>query len=134
MSNFKQFLAIFLIYCFLDLRLSQRCGRNINISPRIIGGKDSGNLKWPWMVKITPYFKVRPNYYKSYSCGATLLSNKWVMTAAHCLVKKHYTLAKIEIIAGDFNLEDNSGYEVKRYAKKVSLGLYFNLDNNYFPN
>lgn len=49
---------------------------------RIVGGEEAAAGEWPWMTAMfhsqgqgqAPYFK----------CGATLLSDKWVATAAHC--------------------------------------------------
>ena len=51
-------------------------------SKRIVGGEEAIAGEWPWMTALfhdqgtgdKPYFK----------CGATLLSDKWVATAAHC--------------------------------------------------
>uniref|UniRef100_A0A8C5WF19 Peptidase S1 domain-containing protein n=1 Tax=Leptobrachium leishanense TaxID=445787 RepID=A0A8C5WF19_9ANUR len=51
------------------------CGRPV-ISDRIVGGKDARKGKWPWQVLLQ--FKKLP------VCGGSLLSESWVMTAAHC--------------------------------------------------
>lgn len=46
------------------------------ISSRIVGGTDSADNAWPWMVYIQagPYF-----------CGGTLIDENTVLTAAHCV-------------------------------------------------
>jgi hypothetical protein len=74
---------IFLLVNILDLYAIEKCG----IKPkhdfdfwRIVGGHDAKPGSWPWMVNLRlksgPSFKV---------CAGTLINNKWILTAAHCL-------------------------------------------------
>jgi secreted trypsin-like serine protease len=44
---------------------------------RIVGGKEAKPNSWPWQVQI--------RYNGGHYCGASLLSNDWIITAAHCL-------------------------------------------------
>lgn len=44
---------------------------------RVVGGTDSPKGAWPWMVSL--YFRGR------HVCGATLIDNEWLITAAHCV-------------------------------------------------
>lgn len=43
---------------------------------RIVGGVDSQQGEWPWVVAI-----MREGLF---ICGGTLLSSRWVLSAAHC--------------------------------------------------
>ncbi|KAH0626590.1 hypothetical protein JD844_001664 [Phrynosoma platyrhinos] len=52
------------------------CGRPQMASPRIIGGNNAKEGEWPWQVSI------RQN--RGHLCGGSLISNQWVVTAAHC--------------------------------------------------
>ena len=45
--------------------------------PYIIGGHDSTPGKWPWQASL--------QYYGSHYCGASLINNRWLVTAAHCV-------------------------------------------------
>ena len=45
----------------------------------IIGGRDALEGAWPWMIAVV--WKSSPN---RISCGASLLSSQWALTAAHC--------------------------------------------------
>ncbi|XP_026328499.1 vitamin K-dependent protein C [Hyposmocoma kahamanoa] len=48
---------------------------------RIIGGRPAPPGKWPWQVAVL-------NQYKEAFCGGTLISLRWVVTAAHCVRRK----------------------------------------------
>ncbi|KAI0238013.1 Transmembrane protease serine 3 [Lamellibrachia satsuma] len=43
----------------------------------IVGGKEAAPHSWPWMVTLT--------YYTMHMCGAVILNERWVITAAHCI-------------------------------------------------
>lgn len=44
---------------------------------RIVGGQDAEKGEFPWMVSLTRH--------GGHFCGGTIISNKFVMTAGHCL-------------------------------------------------
>ncbi|XP_022097599.1 uncharacterized protein LOC110983038 [Acanthaster planci] len=44
---------------------------------RIIGGQDASPGEWPWMLAI-----LDADY--DFRCGASLINNRWAITAAHC--------------------------------------------------
>ncbi|CAG4937724.1 unnamed protein product [Colias eurytheme] len=50
---------------------------------RIIGGRPAPPGKWIWQVAVL-------NRYKEAFCGGTLISLRWVVTAAHCVRKRLY--------------------------------------------
>ncbi|XP_015330836.1 serine protease 48 isoform X1 [Bos taurus] len=52
------------------------CGRPV-YSGRVVGGKDAAATRWPWQVSL--------QLSNSHVCGGSLLSDRWIVTAAHCL-------------------------------------------------
>lgn len=43
---------------------------------RIVGGEEARPYSWPWQVQV--------RYYNSHSCGASLISEDFILCAAHC--------------------------------------------------
>ena len=65
-------------------RIAAQCGLRPksledNEIKRITGGQESVPGAWPWMAAI---FTNDPKGY--FKCGASLISDRWIVTAAHC--------------------------------------------------
>merc|ERR1712236_48207 len=62
-----------------------QCGRkqtgNQESGDYIINGQQADNNEYPWMVLLAPKREIidRDNY-----CGGSLISDQWILTAAHC--------------------------------------------------
>ncbi|XP_029452689.1 transmembrane protease serine 12-like [Rhinatrema bivittatum] len=58
---------------------------DMSTGSRIVGGHDALPGAWPWQVSLQVFDHL--NGYRHY-CGGTLISNNWVLTAAHCFITK----------------------------------------------
>jgi secreted trypsin-like serine protease len=68
----------------------------------IVGGADVEEGKYPFMVGLIEAQET--NLVKAIECGATVIGERWVMTAGHCIAS--YKPEELEILVGTYNLEN----------------------------
>merc|ERR1712079_245913 len=66
------------------------------IEDRIVGGHEAAHHEWPWQVALF--------IDDAWFCGGALISDEWVMTAAHCADGASY----FDIMAGAHNVRASS--------------------------
>ncbi|XP_042554078.1 LOW QUALITY PROTEIN: brain-specific serine protease 4-like [Dipodomys spectabilis] len=71
------------------------CGRPRRLD-RVVGGQDSGDAEWPWVVSI------RKN--GTHHCAGSLLTRRWVVTAAHCFKGYLEQLSLFSVLLGAWKL------------------------------
>jgi len=71
---------------------------------RIIGGRTADSSAWPWMAGLI--FK-RSDSSHSFFCGASLIAENWVLTAAHCVFYKNRL--SFDVIINQAQLENGNG-------------------------
>ncbi|KAM5232177.1 serine protease 44-like [Hipposideros larvatus] len=74
------------------------CGHR---SMRIVGGRPASEKKWPWQVSLQTN--------DQHVCGGSLIANRWVLTAAHCI----YGHLDYMVMVGDINVKHASKTAVK---------------------
>lgn len=73
---------------------------------RIINGKKIGRIRMPWMVYIVSSYKVKPRLFKQLGCGGTILSSKFILTAAHCVHFGHRRPVAVDVRYNSTYLEE----------------------------
>ncbi len=87
------------------------------VQPRIVGGCESATSAHPWMVALATKLASNNGTYEwtNSFCGATLVNERWVMTAAHCLsymsssVEVDFAPADLEVYIGTTRLDSGQG-------------------------
>lgn len=99
------------------------------ISSRIVGGTEADPADWPWMVALV-YSGTSSNYYAQF-CGASLISSKWVVTAAHCLTddsgNQSVFPSDLEVLTGAHNLTTGEGERIP--VKRIIIHPSYDASN-----
>ena len=105
------------------------CSNQSQLYSRIIGGQNAREGTWAWIVAL----RVRNRFY----CAGSILSNDWILTAAHCLsflddFQTHVIRinpSEITVHAGSIHLREET--QVRRVVKII---LHPNFDEPTFNN
>uniref|UniRef100_A0A7N6AT25 Peptidase S1 domain-containing protein n=1 Tax=Anabas testudineus TaxID=64144 RepID=A0A7N6AT25_ANATE len=107
---------IFLLCTVLTGSWAQDCGV-APLNTKIVGGVDASAGSWPWQVRL--------HYNGSYTCGGTLISNQWVLTAAQCTIEMN-SMSLWTLYFGRVNQSDPNIYEVNRTVSQVIVNPDYN--------
>lgn len=77
---------------------------------RIVGGKDASDGEFPYQISL--------QFKNQHFCGGSLISESWIVTAAHCKVDG---LDPIEAVAGEHDLSSDSGDEQRRSVTEFTI-------------
>ncbi|XP_078054920.1 transmembrane protease serine 9 isoform X2 [Mustelus asterias] len=92
------------------------CGTPL-ISNRIVGGKAATIEEWPWQVDLSIVGI-------GHDCGATVVANTWLISAAHCFLGSPDP-TNWEVILGTMFRDDQSSAAVKRKLKRIIVHPLF---------
>lgn len=94
---FRMKLLFHLLLCALSISIAFGCKCGIESgSKRIIGGRVSRPLRYPWMAGILVQ--------DSTFCGGSLISDRFILTAAHCVA--NVSLSQIRVTLGAHDVTD----------------------------
>ncbi|XP_054479655.1 coagulation factor VII [Anoplopoma fimbria] len=93
------------------------CGLPLNtLTPRVINGETCPKGLCPWQALIRDR--------KVFTCGAIVLSDRWLLTAAHCVWRK--PAAFFNVTVGEHDLDKVEGTEQSRRVVKVLIHHGYN--------
>ncbi|MFT5046086.1 MAG: hypothetical protein ACI8UP_003064 [Porticoccaceae bacterium] len=103
---------------------------DVAVQSRIVGGNVAEDGEWPSLVAlIMP--GVEPLKFRQF-CGGSVIADRWVLTAAHCLFNvdgSPTTADQIRIVAGINNLNDVAAVE----TVVTNIFVHPQYDNPVFP-
>nr|KAF6420823.1 myosin light chain 3 [Molossus molossus] len=76
---------------------------------RVVGGRPAAQKKWPWQVSL------RIN--DEHVCGGSLIADRWVLTAAHCIFGYEEYMVKI----GDIRLNQASTLAIEVPVRDIVI-------------
>ncbi|XP_068829713.1 putative serine protease 47 [Capricornis sumatraensis] len=88
-------------------RVSTVCGKS-KVMGRIYGGRDVEAGQWPWQASLRSQ--------GSHICGAVLINSSWLLSAAHCFLKKSKAPENYQVLLGSTQL-----YQHTPQTREVSV-------------
>ncbi|XP_038154540.1 transmembrane protease serine 4a isoform X1 [Cyprinodon tularosa] len=95
------------------------CGE-VGNQDRIVGGVDGFIEDWPWQVSLQENGQHR--------CGGSLVSPRWIVTAAHCFAGNVRELSRWKVMSGETHMNAIGGSSVDRI---ILHGKYDTDKNDY---
>lgn len=98
------------------------CGKKLvtrEVSPKIVGGNDSREGAWPWVVAL--YFNDQQ------VCGASLVSRDWLVSAAHCVYGRNLEPSKWKAVLGLYMASNLTSPQIEtRLIDQIVINPHYN--------
>ena len=101
-----------------------------NQKNKIVHGEDSKQCAWKWQVSLRAMINGTAQHF----CGGTLISEKFVLTAAHCTAfLNDCKMAKMQVVAGGWYQNETSrdSSAVVRGVRRVIVHPSFNTGSRF---
>ncbi|XP_030828965.1 uncharacterized protein LOC593350 [Strongylocentrotus purpuratus] len=99
---------------------------------RVVGGTTANHGSAPFMVRIREKRTDKVVDPWTFICGATLLDQRWILTAAHCMFDKHENLIRkenMDLFFGDYDSKFTEETEKSRQPAEMIVHEDFDKTN-----
>lgn len=94
----------------------------LNKKTRIVGGETADPGSWPWQVSLQ-----RNGFH---FCGGSLITEEYILTAAHCFQGSGYTTSGLAVVLGEDSLSTSSSNQVSRSVSRIINHGGYDSDSN----
>lgn len=94
------------------------CGKPQVQLSRVIAGDNAKRGAWPWQILML--FNNQPE------CGGSIIANKWIVTAAHCVYRRENQPYLFKVRVGEHDQNVKEGSEVDMQVEKVLIHEQYN--------
>ncbi|XP_006817822.1 plasminogen-like [Saccoglossus kowalevskii] len=98
---------------------------NTEVSIQVVNGTEAVPHSWPWQISL--------HNNKGHSCGGSILNDRWIITAAHCVFGSVNQIYIFDIVAGEHNLTDPAPSRAEYAVDKIIIHENYDastLDND----
>uniref|UniRef100_A0A3Q2DHJ2 Peptidase S1 domain-containing protein n=2 Tax=Cyprinodon variegatus TaxID=28743 RepID=A0A3Q2DHJ2_CYPVA len=121
LQQFACGIIVMIVFLSRGINTQHACARS-PINSRILGGQDASPGAWPWHVTLTHRGGV--------FCQGSLITDQWVLTAAHCSIRSYLSGAVLHLGA---NNQSRYGEETRRVDSIVchqDYEAYYSVGDN----
>ncbi|XP_057576671.1 putative serine protease 47 [Hippopotamus amphibius kiboko] len=90
--------------------VSTGCGKP-KVMGKIFGGQDVVPGQWPWQASL--------QYQGSHVCGAVLINSSWLVSTAHCFLKKSHAPENYRVVLGNAELHQRTQHTREMPLRRI---------------
>ncbi|XP_059825263.1 transmembrane protease serine 11C-like [Hypanus sabinus] len=106
----------------VESSINGTCGSRIEKFSRIVGGTNSESGEWPWQVSLQ---------IGSHACGASIISDSWLISAAHCFQNAYGDPSLWKAYMGSVFVGRGLSRSISRIKNHPNFSFPVNFNNDF---